>query len=62
MNRPLTDWPEFETRTELVNPSLDWLESLDEESFRRLFRRSSMERAKPAGLRRNFENARKNQA
>jgi epoxyqueuosine reductase len=58
---PITDWPELQPRTELVNPALDWLEAIGESEYRRMFRGSSLERAKFAGLRRNLENARKNQ-
>ena len=27
---PITDWPELQPRTELVNPALDWLANLSE--------------------------------
>lgn len=40
-------------RPELVNPPLEWLADLDQESFRRWFRRSPISRAKRAGLMRN---------
>lgn len=57
---PLADWPELQARPELVNPPLKWLDGLDTGEFRRLFRGSSLERAKVAGLRRNIANARNN--
>ncbi|MBV8205209.1 MAG: tRNA epoxyqueuosine(34) reductase QueG [Acidobacteria bacterium] len=40
-------------REELVNPALEWLASLTEEEFRRVFRNSPVKRAKYSGLRRN---------
>ena len=52
---PITDWPELQARTELVNPALDWLADLDEDSYKRLFRRSPVARTKYAGLARNVE-------
>ncbi len=57
---PITDWPELQPRAELVNPALDWLAGLDEEDYRRLFRRSPVERTKFAGFERNVQNARRN--
>lgn len=45
---------EFQPRTELVNPSLEWLASLDAEQFRRMFRRTAVRRTKFSGLRRNL--------
>lgn len=57
---PITDWPELQPRHEMVNPALDWLAGLDEADFRRLFRRSPIERAKYAGFKRNVEIARHN--
>ncbi len=59
---PLTDWPELQPRPELVNPALDWLAQLDEEDYRRLFRRSPLERAKYPGFKRNVANALQNSA
>jgi epoxyqueuosine reductase len=43
----------FSVRTDLVNPALDWLAELDQESFRRWFRQSPVQRAKLSGLLRN---------
>jgi epoxyqueuosine reductase len=57
---PVTDWPELQVRAELVNPALDWLAELDAEDYRRMFRRSPVERAKFAGFERNVSNARNN--
>lgn len=57
---PVTDWPELQPRSELVNPALNWLESLREDDYCRLFRDSPMERAKFAGFERNIANARRN--
>lgn len=57
---PVTDWPEFAPRPELVNPALDWLATLGEEDYRQMFRRSPLERAKYAGFERNVANAQKN--
>lgn len=42
------------TRRELVNPSLEWLASLDEEGFRREFGGSPLERTKRRRLQRNL--------
>jgi epoxyqueuosine reductase len=50
---PLGLWPELQTRAELVNPALEWLASLDAPAFKRIFRRSPVERTKLRGLRRN---------
>jgi epoxyqueuosine reductase len=50
---PLSLDPELAVRPELVNPALSWLAELDAESFRRLFRRSPVQRAKLGGLLRN---------
>jgi epoxyqueuosine reductase len=44
---------ELEPRAELVNPTLDWLASLDEQAFERAFNGSPVRRAGFAGLRRN---------
>ena len=57
---PVTDWPELQTRSELVNPALDWLANLEEGGYRQLFRHSPVERTKYAGLERNVEIAREN--
>jgi epoxyqueuosine reductase len=45
--------PELEPRPELVNPALDWLASLDEESFEQMFNGSPVRRAGFRGLQRN---------
>lgn len=50
---PITADVELEPRVELVNPALEWLGSLDEESFERTFNGSPVRRAGFAGLRRN---------
>lgn len=57
---PLTDWPELQPRPELVNPALDWLTGLGEQGYRKMFRKSPLERARAAGFDRNLANARKN--
>ena len=44
---------ELEPRSELVNPSLDWLAQLDEAKFEQLFNGSPVRRAGFMGLRRN---------
>ncbi|HYE23963.1 MAG TPA: tRNA epoxyqueuosine(34) reductase QueG [Clostridia bacterium] len=44
---------EFQPRTELVNPRLDWISRMNEEEFREVFRGSPVKRAKYRGLRRN---------
>ncbi len=44
---------EFETRPELVNPELEWLSVLDEQSFERTFNGSPVRRAGFLALRRN---------
>jgi epoxyqueuosine reductase len=43
----------FAPRTELVNPSLEWISGMNEEEFRRTFRASPVQRAKLRGLLRN---------
>lgn len=43
----------LQTRTELVNPALDWLAELDADGFGRLFFGSPIKRARFEGLRRN---------
>jgi epoxyqueuosine reductase len=50
---PIVVDPELEPRPELVNPTLDWLGSLDEQSFEREFNGSPVRRAGFNGLRRN---------
>jgi epoxyqueuosine reductase len=45
--------PELEPRTELINPALDWLASLDEKSFELEFNGSPVRRTGFQGLRRN---------
>jgi epoxyqueuosine reductase len=44
---------DFAPRTELVNPSLEWISGMNEEEFRRIFRSSPVKRAKLRGLLRN---------
>jgi epoxyqueuosine reductase len=46
-------WPQLQSRPDLINPALDWLASLDKDGFKRVFRRSPVERTKLKGLRRN---------
>jgi epoxyqueuosine reductase len=43
----------LEPRPELVNPALDWLASLDQKAFERLFNGSPVRRAGFGGLKRN---------
>jgi epoxyqueuosine reductase len=50
---PIATDPELEARAELVNPTLDWLGSLEEKSFEQHFNGSPVRRAGFAGLRRN---------
>lgn len=50
---PTTTAPEFDARSGLVNPALDWLAEISEEEFRMAFRGSPIRRAKRSGLRRN---------
>jgi epoxyqueuosine reductase len=45
--------PELESRTELVNPLLDWLAALDEAGFEKKFNGSPVRRAGFRGLQRN---------
>jgi epoxyqueuosine reductase len=45
--------PSLQPRTELVNPSLDWLAQLDEAQFEKLFNGSPVRRTGFLGLRRN---------
>jgi epoxyqueuosine reductase len=46
--------PDFAPRTELVNPAMEWLASLDERSFEQRFNGSPVRRAGFEGLRRNL--------
>ena len=50
---PITTLPEFQPRTELVNPLLSWIADMKVEGFRDVFRGSPIKRAKFGGLRRN---------
>ncbi len=50
---PIVVDAELEARTELINPALEWLASLDEQSFEREFNGSPVRRARFPGLRRN---------
>lgn len=50
---PIGADPELEPRPELVNPALDWLSSLEEQSFENAFNGSPVRRAGFAGLQRN---------
>jgi epoxyqueuosine reductase len=50
---PVTAAPEFQPRSGLVNPALEWLATMKEEEFRMTFRGSPIRRAKRSGLRRN---------
>jgi epoxyqueuosine reductase len=51
---PIAIDAELEPRPELVNPTLEWLASLDEQSFGREFNGSPVRRAGFLGLRRNI--------
>jgi epoxyqueuosine reductase len=51
---PIVADAEPEPRAELVNPLLDWLGSLDEQSYERAFNGSPVRRAGFLGLRRNI--------
>jgi epoxyqueuosine reductase len=51
---PITFDADLEPRTELVNPSLDWLAQLDEAQFEQLFNGSPVRRAGFHGLQRNI--------
>ncbi|MGA9957185.1 MAG: tRNA epoxyqueuosine(34) reductase QueG, partial [Acidobacteriaceae bacterium] len=59
---PITDWPELQPRPELVNPALDWLANFSDAEYRRLFRRSPVERAKFKDFQRNVALAQENAA
>jgi epoxyqueuosine reductase len=50
---PIATDPELEPREELIDPSLDWLSSLDEKSFERVFNGSPVRRTGYTGMRRN---------
>ncbi len=50
---PIAVDAELEPRAELINPALEWLASLDEQSFEREFNGSPVRRAGFLGLRRN---------
>jgi epoxyqueuosine reductase len=50
---PASPDPAFAPRTELVNPSLEWISCMNIEEFRRIFRGSPVKRAKLTGLLRN---------
>ena len=50
---PASSDPAFAPRTQLVNPSLDWISGMNMEEFRRIFRGSPVKRAKLRGLLRN---------
>jgi epoxyqueuosine reductase len=50
---PVSADPDLKTRTELVNPELEWLAAMDEAEFERLFNGSPVRRAGFLGLRRN---------
>ena len=51
---PIAADAELEPRDELVNPALEWLASLDEKDFERVFNGSPVRRAGFAGMRRNI--------
>ena len=50
---PIAVDAELEPRAELVNPALEWLVSLDEQNFERVFKGSPVRRAGFMGMRRN---------
>ena len=50
---PLGSDSALATRPELVNPALDWLAELDDEGFRKVFRKSPVQRTRLGGLLRN---------
>jgi epoxyqueuosine reductase len=50
---PVTNAAEFQPRTELVNPPLEWLAEMSAKEFNQTFRGSPVRRTKRAGLRRN---------
>ena len=51
---PISTDPELQPREELVNPSLEWLASLDERQWERLFNGSPIRRAGFHGFQRNL--------
>lgn len=51
---PIGTDPELQTRSELVNPALDWLAALEPEEFGKMFFGSPIKRAKYEGFRRNL--------
>jgi epoxyqueuosine reductase len=51
---PIQIDPDLTPRPELINPALDWLASLDEQAFERLFNGSPVRRTGFNGLRRNL--------
>jgi epoxyqueuosine reductase len=59
---PIVTDPELEARPELVNPTLDWLASLDESAFERVFNGSPVRRTGFNGLLRNIAIAMGNSA
>ena len=50
---PATTLPDFQPRSGLVNPDLEWLAGMGLEEFREVFRGSPVKRTKLSGLRRN---------
>jgi epoxyqueuosine reductase len=50
---PVASAPEFEPRSGMVNPALEWLAEMSAEQFREAFRGSPIRRTKRSGLRRN---------
>jgi epoxyqueuosine reductase len=50
---PIGTDPELEPRAELVNPALEWLASLDEQAFERMFNGSPVRRTGFPGFQRN---------
>jgi epoxyqueuosine reductase len=51
---PISADPELQPREELVNPSLEWLSSLDEQQWEQLFNGSPVRRAGFSGMKRNL--------
>ena len=51
---PIASDPDLAPRPELINPTLDWLASLDEPAFERIFNGSPVRRAGFLGFRRNL--------
>lgn len=50
---PMTTAPDFQPRTELINPALEWLASMSRDEFNQTFRGSPIKRAKFSGMKRN---------